>query len=281
MAEKGTPQHDAESLRMIAGWLDKDSLRDPAAFLRRVADDIESRATDGQRAGEEHPTFVLMSRPGMCVVQKGPFHDRKMIEDMVRGLYELHPDATCIVADMPYNGAANDGREWVAMYGDRRRKALAAAPTPPAHHQQQQHVAAQGFAGDRVPENRDFTSTTPPTHVLVPVDKLTVGDCYRFGLDVAKVRAMGADTPPAAPVYDKSVVKRIATQMGWTPPAGDAGQDRDRKDAAYAEGYEDALAHAAFYVRDHCIEGEYHADVIEQLRRPARTAIEASKGEKG
>ena len=51
MAEKGTPQHDAESLRMIAGWLDRDSLRDPAAFLRRVADDIERRATDGQRAG--------------------------------------------------------------------------------------------------------------------------------------------------------------------------------------------------------------------------------------
>jgi len=53
-----------------------------------------------------------------------------------------------------------------------------------------------------------------------------------------------------------------------TPPAGDAGQERSAN--PYGEGYEDGLAHAAFYVRDHCAEGEYHADVIEKLKRPAR-----------
>lgn len=111
---------------------------DPAEGMDYVAATLEylSRRADRQRAGvpegENAQKFVLMSRPGMCVVQKGPFRDRQMIEEMVRGLYDLYPDATCIVADMPYNGSANDGREWVAMYGDRRRKKLAAAPTPPA-----------------------------------------------------------------------------------------------------------------------------------------------------
>jgi hypothetical protein len=35
----------------------------------------------------------------------------------------------------------------------------------------------------------------------------------------AWLAARSAPTPVAEPVYDQSVVKRLATQMGWTPPS--------------------------------------------------------------
>jgi hypothetical protein len=78
-------------------------------------------------AYERDPTWVLLSRPGMSAQRKGPFRDGKHIEQMVRDLYALHPDATCLVIDAPVTTYPTDGREWVAMFGDQRRKRI-----PPA-----------------------------------------------------------------------------------------------------------------------------------------------------
>lgn len=75
----------------------------------------------------DHPTWVLMSRPGWSVVRKGPFRDRRLVEQMVRDLYALHPDATLMVVNAPATVDPTDGREWVAMFGDQRRKRI-----PPA-----------------------------------------------------------------------------------------------------------------------------------------------------
>ena len=93
------------------------------------------RATGEGAQYEQEPTWVLLSRPGMAAVRKGPFQEAKHVEQMVRDLYELHPDATCIVIDAPHTTYPTDGREWVAMYGDRRRRpipraALSAKPGP-------------------------------------------------------------------------------------------------------------------------------------------------------
>lgn len=76
---------------------------------------------------ERDPTWVLLARPGMSAERKGPFREAKYVEQMLRDLYALYPDATCIVVDAPHTMYPENGREWVAMFGDRRRK-----PIPPA-----------------------------------------------------------------------------------------------------------------------------------------------------
>jgi hypothetical protein len=67
-------------------------------------------------------------RPGMSAQRKGPFRERKCVEQMVRELYALYPDATCVVIDIPYTSYPEDGREWVAMFGDQRRKRIPPSP---------------------------------------------------------------------------------------------------------------------------------------------------------
>lgn len=76
---------------------------------------------------EREPSWVLLSRPGKSADRKGPFYDGKHVEQMLRELYALHADATCIVIQAPLTTYPTDGREWVAMFGDRRRKRI-----PPA-----------------------------------------------------------------------------------------------------------------------------------------------------
>jgi predicted lipid-binding transport protein (Tim44 family) len=41
------------------------------------------------------------------------------------------------------------------------------------------------------------------------------------------------------------------------------------READYLRGYRDALAHAAFYVRDHCQHGDEHAEAVFSLKVPA------------
>lgn len=43
--------------------------------------------------------------------------------------------------------------------------------------------------------------------------------------------------------------------------------------SGYLRGYKDGLEHAAFYVHDHCQQGEYHAEVIVNLKRPSPTPL--------
>ena len=76
--------------------------------------------------------WIFVSEPGMVVCRKGGWTNSKFVEQMLRELYAAKPNATCIVVEGPYHLDGTDGREWVSMYGDRRRKpipraALAAA----------------------------------------------------------------------------------------------------------------------------------------------------------
>lgn len=54
-------------------------------------------------------------------------------------------------------------------------------------------------------------------------------------------------------------MKRMARE-----PEGDESTD------PHADGFEDGLAAAAFYVEDHCHDGEHHARIIERIRNPRR-----------
>jgi hypothetical protein len=104
-----------------------------AFFLRRFEHDEKMLGPNEQRAlgfaiaalaqppaasqepSEDDPTWVLLIRPGMAPVRKGPFYDDKHTEQMLRGLYELHADATCIVIDMPHTSYPQSGHEWLGM----------------------------------------------------------------------------------------------------------------------------------------------------------------------
>lgn len=70
--------------------------------------------------------FVIVQRHGMVPDRKGPCVDEKHVEDMLRELYTLYPDCTCMVMDLPHTSYPQSGREWLEMHGDRRRKRLPA-----------------------------------------------------------------------------------------------------------------------------------------------------------
>lgn len=72
----------------------------------------------------EMPYWVIVNRPGMVPDRKGGFHCTKLLENMLRELYELYPDCTCTVIQMPSDSYPQSGREWISMYGDQRRRKL-------------------------------------------------------------------------------------------------------------------------------------------------------------
>jgi hypothetical protein len=71
---------------------------------------------------DKAPDWVIVQRPGMTPERKGPFADVKHLEEMLRELYALYPNCTCTVISMPHTSYPEDGREWLSIYGDRRRK---------------------------------------------------------------------------------------------------------------------------------------------------------------
>lgn len=73
---------------------------------------------------DELRDFVIVQRPGMVPDRKGPCADKKHLEDMLRELYEIYPDCTCTVIELPHTSYPQSGREWLDMYGDKRRKKL-------------------------------------------------------------------------------------------------------------------------------------------------------------
>lgn len=108
-------------------------------------------------------TYVIMVRPGMTPVVKGPLPDKKWVEDMLRELYQLHADAQCMVIDMPNTSWPQSGIEWIDMYGDKRRtpiraalaarQAPTAAPKEPLSEAQLDHIARSYFAEPHAQES--------------------------------------------------------------------------------------------------------------------------------
>lgn len=89
-----------------------------------------------EAASQGSKRWVVMTRPGKVPVRKGPLANGAHVESMLRDLYELHDDCTCIVIDMPDECYPGSGIEWLDMHGDKRRKPVrrlpAAAPQPEA-----------------------------------------------------------------------------------------------------------------------------------------------------
>lgn len=81
---------------------------------------------------EELRNYVIVQRPGVAPDRKGPFANHKHLEDMLRELDKQYPDCTCTVIELPCTSYPQSGREWVAMYGDKRPKKLPPEVTPNA-----------------------------------------------------------------------------------------------------------------------------------------------------
>jgi hypothetical protein len=72
--------------------------------------------------------------------------------------------------------------------------------------------------------------------------------------------ASGKDLPGALP-EEPTAAERAAIRLG------------------YLRGYKDALHHAAFYVYDHCQQGEYHAECIAGLKIPDALGLSSRSAE--
>lgn len=66
--------------------------------------------------------WIIVKRPGKCDDRKGGFSDIKLVEQMLRELYAFYPDCFLTVISAPYWVYPTDGREWISIYGDRRKK---------------------------------------------------------------------------------------------------------------------------------------------------------------
>lgn len=114
----------AEQLARLAA----DEITRLSAALSEALAQLEAERARGAALQPALFRYVLVSRPGWAAVRKGPLADGKHVEQMLRELYALHPDATCLVINAPDASYPDDGREWIAMFGDQRRKKIPPAP---------------------------------------------------------------------------------------------------------------------------------------------------------
>ena len=114
---------------------------------------------------ENLPTWVLLIRPGMAPQRKGPFYEDKHTEAMLRSLYALHADATCIVIDMPHASFPESGSEWLGMIAAARESesatsppAATPAPASPAP------VLGEGLSDEQIREGYHRSAKIAPQH---------------------------------------------------------------------------------------------------------------------
>jgi len=136
-AANAQPNAESDFEHFVQEAIDRapEPLRRLGEFLASVLDEDRWKTAERMLLGiaaanaqpSELPTWVILHRPGMVPQRKGPFSDKKLIENMLRDLYQLYPDCICDVIDMPHESYPESGREWLAMYGDKRRKPIPAA----------------------------------------------------------------------------------------------------------------------------------------------------------
>jgi hypothetical protein len=101
-------------------------------------------------------TYIIVQRaPNLVPERKGGYRDSRHVEAMLRELYTADPNVTCIVIDLPVTSYPAHGREWLDMYGDRRRKPL---PRP------------YGVKASDEAQRREELSRTGHGHVVPRVD---------------------------------------------------------------------------------------------------------------
>lgn len=76
--------------------------------------------------------WVVLHRPGLVPQTKGPFHQRKLTEEMLRELYRIYPDAICDVialsSGQPPEPYVDSGREYLSIIDAERCKCIVDRP---------------------------------------------------------------------------------------------------------------------------------------------------------
>ncbi len=119
------------------GWklcMDQQEADDGAEVERLAA---QSAPTDEIRR------YVIQQKTGEVPRLLGPCPNKRVVESLLRESYTAYPDCICIVVDMPVTAYPQHGREWLDMYGDKRKPRLAA---PPAHGGDAPNPAQTGCA---------------------------------------------------------------------------------------------------------------------------------------
>jgi len=60
--------------------------------------------------------WIILNRPGLVPIRKGPFTCQNDLAEMLRGLYKLYHDCTCTVISMPDTSYPESGVEWLSIY---------------------------------------------------------------------------------------------------------------------------------------------------------------------
>ncbi|WP_428851167.1 hypothetical protein [Imbroritus primus] len=106
-----------------------------------------------------------------------------------------------------------------------RIRALKSAPAQPAEQ-----------PDDEIDDLFDRSGWVPAEQPTKAVTDCSTDDCQCDARSIergewvpASDEGQPAEQPSASPVYDKSVVKRLATQMGWTPPGASPAELTDEQ----------------------------------------------------
>lgn len=136
------------------GWklcMDQQEADDGAEVERLAA---QSAPTDEIRR------YVIQQKTGEVPRLLGPCPNKRVVESLLRESYTAYPDCICIVVDMPVTAYPQHGREWLDMYGDKRKPRLA---SPPAHAGDAPNPAQTGCAAGTEDEcvRRDCATACP------------------------------------------------------------------------------------------------------------------------
>lgn len=117
-----------EALESMDDFARMDTGVEPIGPYKVLREFIEAPIAQPASEQKPVPTWIVVQRQGFSAVRKGPLVDSKHTEQMLRELYELHPDCICTVIEFDHAEYPEDGREWISIYGDGRRKKPAPSP---------------------------------------------------------------------------------------------------------------------------------------------------------
>lgn len=118
---------------LVASGHDSDG--DLTELPKRVAAAIAATADAPVAEPSGADWYIVICQPGMVPNVKGAFTGKartKWVEDSLRELAELHPDAYLLVMSADDYPILHSGVEWVDMFGDVARRGRLVTPRPPA-----------------------------------------------------------------------------------------------------------------------------------------------------
>ena len=131
--------------------------------------------------------YVILQKHGEVPRRIGPCQDKKAVESTLREAYTAYPDCICIVINLPGESYPQHGREWLDMYGDKRKPRLTVARSAPLEQQAAPPALSRDAVEKAISRVANKMRGTPQAHMAANV----IAELR------AELAAQGQDAAPA------------------------------------------------------------------------------------